>query len=174
MINKIKIPIPEKMKPWMGIVGRLVFLLVAIWVIFGLIFGVERMSGVAMSPNLKDGELMLYTRIGSSYKVNDVVLYRHGDSSMISRIIATGNQVVDLNDEGYITVDGVIESSDMVYDLSESNIMGSGVFPFRVPAGAYFVLNDNYYYTEDSRIFGAIDGRDIYGRVVTTLKVRDI
>ena len=79
-----------------------------------------------------------------------------------------------MNDEGYITVNGVVESDDIVYDLSDSKILESGIFPLRVPDKTYFMLNDNYYYTEDSRSFGAVDERDIVGRIVTTLKVRDI
>lgn len=174
MFKKIKMSIPEKMKPWMGFIGRLAFLLIVVWVIFGLIFGIDRMSGVAMNPSLKDGELMLYTRMNSGYKANDVVLYRHDGATQVSRVIATEDQIVDLNEEGYITVNGIVESSDVVYDVSDSNITASGIFPFRVPTNTYFVLNDNYNYTEDSRSFGAIDSRDIFGRVVTTLKVRDI
>lgn len=174
MFQKIKIPIPEKLRPWLGLIGRVAFLLVVIFIIFNLLFGVERMTGIAMNPNLKDGELLLYARTDSAYSANDVVLFKHDDSTMVSRIIATEDQIVDLNEEGYITVNGVVESTDIVYDLSDGDIAQSGVFPFRVPSGSYFVLNDNYYYTEDSRSFGAIDGRDIFGRVVTTMKVRDI
>jgi signal peptidase I len=134
----------------------------------------ERMSGVAMNPNLKDGELMLYTRIGATYSANDVVLFKHDGYTGVSRVIATEHQTVDLNEEGYITVNGAVESSDIVYDLSDSHIASSGIFPYVVPTGCYFVLNDNYEYTEDSRTFGAVDSKAIFGRVVTTLKVRDI
>ena len=112
--------------------------------------------------------------MNSGYKAYDVVLYRHDGATQVSRVIATEDQIVDLNEEGYITVNGIVESSDVVYDVSDSNITASGIFPFRVPTNTYFVLNDNYNYTEDSRSFGAIDSRDIFGRVVTTLKVRDI
>ena len=96
MFKKIKMSIPEKMKPWMGFIGRLAFLLIVVWVIFGLIFGIDRMSGVAMNPSLKDGELMLYTRMNSGYKANDVVLYRHDGATQVSRVIATEDQIVDL------------------------------------------------------------------------------
>ena len=161
------------MKPWLGIIGRLVFLLLTIIVLFGWVFGITRVSGVAMHPNLKDGELILYTRWGGDYKTNDVVLYKHDGKEYISRVLAREDQIVDVNREGYLTVDGVVESDNVVFDVkNDSDAIAA--FPFRVPSGSYFVLNDNYEYNEDSRSFGAIDARDIYGCAISSLKVRDI
>lgn len=173
MLKIAGIRISPRLKPWLDFVWRLAFLLLAFWVFFGLIFGLSRMSGVAMDPSIKDGELLMFLRIGDDFSANDVVLYGHNGKTEISRVVALPDQIVDVNNDGYLTVDGVVESRSAIREEDGAGGEAS-IFPLRVPSGMYFVMNDNYDYAEDSRSFGAINKTDIKGRVVTTMKVRDI
>jgi signal peptidase I len=174
MLKVAGIRISPRLKPWLGFVWRILFLLIVFWLFFGVIFGLNRMSGVAMDPSIKDGELMMFLRVGGDFGVNDVVLYEHDGKTEISRIVALPDQIVDVNRDGYLTVDGVVESKSAIVDVDSVSNDGASIFPMRVPSGTFFMLNDNYDYGEDSRNFGAIDNSSIRGRIVTTLKVRDI
>ena len=170
------VQIPEQFRPWLKLLGKLVFLLFAIFILFGVVFGIGRVSGVAMDPNLKDGELVLFSRMWNSYTNDDVVLYEREGKSQFARILALPDQIVDMNDEGYLMVDGVIESSRAVVSTDDESafLRVKNSFPYRVPTGKYFLLNDNYDCTDDSREYGAIDEKDLKGKAMSTLKVRNI
>lgn len=170
------VQIPEKFQPWLKLIGKIAFLLFAVFIIFGVLFGVGRNVGVAMSPNLKDGELVLFSRLWNSYTNNDVVLYEHDGKAEFSRILALPDQIVDLNDDGYLTVNGVIESSRAIVDITDEEAFAKvkQSFPYRVPSKRYYLLNDNYDCDDDSRVFGAVEEKDIKGKAMSTLKVRNI
>jgi signal peptidase I len=170
------VQIPEKFQPWLKLLGKFAFLLFAIFILFFVVFGVGRNVGVAMNPNLKDGELVLFSRLWNSYTNEDVVLFEKDGKTEFSRILALPDQVVDLNEDGYLTVNGVIESDRAIVDVSdeEAYLQVKSSFPYRVPSGRYFLLNDNYDCDDDSRKFGAIEEKDLKGKAISTLKVRNI
>ncbi|MBR5419147.1 signal peptidase I [Candidatus Saccharibacteria bacterium] len=170
------VQIPEKFQPWLKLIGKIAFLLFAIFIIFFILFGVGRNVGVAMDPNLKDGELVLFSRAWNSYTNGDVVLYEHDGKMEFSRILALPDQIVDLNSDGYLTVNGVIESSRAIVDITDDEAFTKAklLFPYRVPTKQYYLLNDNYDCDDDSRKFGAVEEKDLKGKAMSTLKVRNI
>ncbi len=162
-----------KLRPWYGLIGKVVFLVVALIIIFGILFGLKRMPSIAMSPSINDGDLMMFSRSATDYNENDVVMYDRDGKTAVSRIIAKETQTVSLDGDGYITVDGAIFSKTPVTSDVERSMQEMGM-PFRVPLGRVYLLNDNYDLVEDSRIFGAISTQDLRGKITTVLKVRGI
>lgn len=171
---KAGVQIPEQLKPWLRLAGKIALLFLMLWIVFGWLFGLHRISGIGMDPGLRDGELALFARVGNEYAVGDVVLFERDGSMQASRIFATGGQLIDANDDGYLTIDGAIQSDGIVVDMTEDNAKERIGLPFRVPSGAYYLLNDNYEFEEDSRSFGALYEKDFRGKVISTLKVRNI
>ncbi len=121
-----------------------------------------------MDGRINDGDFILFNRMGKNHNVGDVVIYSYDGRELMSEIIGEEDDLITLNDDGYLLVNGVIVSNAPVYDstLDEANPFGDG---FRVPMGGYFVLNSNYEDVNDSRSFGAIRKSDIKGSVIALL-----
>ncbi len=165
--------VAAKLRPWYGLIGKVAFLLVALFILFGVVFGFRRMSDIAMSPIVNDGDLMLFSRIGNDYSENDVVIYEHDGKTAVSRVIAKEDQIIDINEDGYLTVDGSIVSKGPV--TTEIDTAGTQYgLPYRVPSKQVYLLNDNYEMKEDSRSFGAIFVEKLQGKIISVLKVRGI
>ncbi|MBE6016408.1 MAG: signal peptidase I [Lachnospiraceae bacterium] len=82
----------------------------------------------------------------------------------VKRIIATGGDVVDL-DNGRILVNGEYLEDDWGYGqtMEES---GAVIYPYTVREGNVFVLGDNRTVSMDSRTFGEVNLHQIKGRII--------
>ena len=99
--------------------------------LFGVLFGVRRVSGIEMEPSLSDGELVLFSRVFNYYSVGDAVIFEHDGSLSFSRIEAK-------SEEGY------------------------------------YLRNDNEDSDVDSRTLGPVPADRLRGKVLSSLKVRNI
>ena len=69
-------------------------------VMFRFVIGLSIVGGASMDPTLKDGEIVVYSRLARNYTVGDVVAMRvPAGEFYIKRIVATGRQIVDIHDE---------------------------------------------------------------------------
>ena len=59
----------------LGLLGRVVVLAAAAWVLFTQVFLLTQASGNSMFPAVKDGDLLIGYRLQGTYAKNDVVLY---------------------------------------------------------------------------------------------------
>ena len=113
-----------------------------------------------MYPSIKDGDLVFIKKYDKHTHLEDVVLYRNE----MYRVIAREGQVVDITDKGILTVDGqqpVNATNTLTYKLENSDI----VFPYTVPQGEVFLLNDYRENTSDSREFASVLENDLTGTV---------
>ena len=60
---------------YVSLVFRVLFLALAGWVMFTQVFLITQVSGNAMFPAVKDGDLVIAFRIQQEYTKNDVVVY---------------------------------------------------------------------------------------------------
>ncbi len=155
-------------RTWVRLAIKAVAIIAIISICFGVFVGMRRVSDISMNGRLNDGDFVLFNRITKSYNVGDVVFYSHGDREYLSEIIAVEDDLVTVNEDGFLLVNDEIVSSAPVYDftLGETNPFGSG---FRVPTNSYFVLNSNYECMDDSRAFGAISPSDIKGSIIALM-----
>ena len=151
----------------------LVYMLIAIILLFLLVFRVIIVSGDSMNSTLIDGDYLL---------LNSSFLYRNpqqGDiivaskdsfddgAAIIKRVIATEGQIVDIDfDNGIVYVDGLPIDEPYINNLTTRQ---EGVlFPLRVEEGCIFVLGDNRAVSKDSRHpeIGLVDTRQILGKAI--------
>lgn len=130
-----------------------------------LFMPVLKTYGSSMSPTLEDGETVVVIK-GQSAKPGDVIAFYYNGKLFIKRVIAMGGSVVDMDEAGNISVDGVPLDEPYLTEKSYGN--GDVEFPFEVPAGLYFVLGDNRVNAADSRnsILGCVEPENTLGRVV--------
>ena len=124
--------------------------------------------GNAMYPAVRDGELILVSKIAKPTS-GAVVLYRTEDGKeRIGRIAAGGGSVVEISENG-ICVDGLIQYQTIPYQTPA----GTLEYPYQVMEDCCFIINDYRNLTEDSRTFGGIEKKNICGVVIFAMQYRD-
>ena len=127
---------------------RLAFLLVFLWVLFGLLFGITTMKNNDMSPRIS----------GEKY---------------VGRVIAAGGDTVEITEDEKVKINGSkIVENDIFYDTPQYE--SDTVYPLTLNSGEYFILGDQRGNAKDSRYFGAVKDKEIKGRVITVLRRSDI
>lgn len=142
-----------------------IVLIISAFILFRFIIGIAIVGGDSMSPNLENGNVVLYTRLGRNYKRGDVISMRvpSGDY-YVKRVIARGGDTVDVRD-GAVYVNGeMIEEEWAVGATEEEN--GAVIYPYKVRQGNVFVLGDNRLVSMDSRAFGEVNLRQIKGKIL--------
>lgn len=149
-----------------SVLELLIFIAVG-YVVFFYIIGVVRVQGVSMTPNLRDGELLLFYRLDKQYKEGDIVLIHMGDhTEFVKRIVAVEGDTVDLEEEtGTLLVNGEPLEEPYIYSKTYPTT-DKVTFPLKVGAGEVFVLGDNREVSRDSREFGCVRVSEITGRVL--------
>lgn len=151
---------------------KLFSFLLIIWVMFTFIFGVFQMRGESMYPRIRDGDLLMFYRLENKYCIGDVVTYEINGKRCTARIVAMGNDVVELDASGQLTVNGNIQSEEIYYP---TEVLSGGIsYPYSVPEGGYFLLCDFRTNGIDSRSYGAVLEDNIDGKIITVLRRRGI
>lgn len=128
-------------------------LLLAAVLLVGLQLVVQNtvVKGVSMEPNYVSDQRVIVNKV--AYRVGDprrgdvVVFHAHGleAEDFIKRIVALPGEEVEIR-QGVVVVDGQ-PISEPYGPITDDASFG----PFKVPAGAYFVLGDNRPFSNDSR-----------------------
>lgn len=155
--------------------------IIAVVIIFCLVFRVATISGDSMKNTLIHNDKVIITNLGYEPKQGDiVVISRNAENSLeaqnlsnepiIKRVIAVGGQTVNIDfEQGIVYVDGVALEED--YILAPTVDRGDVQFPLYIPEGSIFVLGDNRPESLDSRysqigVGGIIDERYVLGHAV--------
>ena len=156
------------------LVGLLVKLAVAaavIWAAFTFVLGMSVHYGNNMYPAVHDGDLVVSYRLQKPF-INAVVLYRVNGKTEVGRVIALEGSVVDISENGSLTVNGVTPSEEIFYATYQAENSPIS-FPYTVESGKVFILNDFRQDTNDSRVFGAIARKDLKGPMLFTVRRRN-
>lgn len=156
---------------YIGLLLRILFLVLAGWLLFSQVFLITQISGNDMFPAVKDGDLAIAFRLQQEYVKNDVVLYTVNGETHIGRVIARETDVVTLDDSGTLLVNGTAQSGEILYPTYPKEGLE---YPYKVPEGQVFILGDHRTQTEDSRDFGAIPLENVQGKVITILRRRGL
>ena len=163
----------ERQKTVLSYLHDLVFGLVAVLLVFMLVFRVIVVSGPSMMQTLQNGDciILLSSIFYGEPKHGDIVVvskeaYKSGEP-IIKRVIATEGQKVDIDFVvGTVTVDGKV--LDEPYVNTPTNLYEGVSFPLTVEEGCVFVMGDNRNDSKDSRSpeIGQIDCREILGKAL--------
>jgi signal peptidase I len=125
-----------------------------------------------MYPKLRDGDLVLYYRLEKNYQIGDVVTFELNDSTFYCRIVAQGGDVVEVNEDGQLLVNGSVQQEEIFYPTEPQE--GDVTYPYTVESDSYFVLCDYRTIGFDSRTHGTIPKSDLDGKIITVLRRRGI
>lgn len=130
-----------------------------------LFLPVIQVSGNSMEPTLSDGDVLVLLK-SKSYERSQLCCISWQNKMLLKRIIGLPGDVVSIDTEGNVTVNGVLLDEPYVSDktLGECDV----TFPCQVPEGKVFVLGDHRSTSIDSRSseIGCVDQDQIVGFVL--------
>lgn len=137
-------------------------------VIIVFLYQPVKVEGTSMAPLLTDQERIFINkfvyRIGPIERGDVVVFWYPLDrsKSFIKRIIGLPGETVEIR-QGLVYVNGTQLVEPYVPEQYED---ATDYGPVRVPPDQYFVMGDHRISSNDSRVFGPVARRHIYGRAV--------
>ena len=129
-----------------------------------LFLPVLQVSGDSMNPTLQDRDVLVLVKT-DHLKTGDLCGFYWQNKLLLKRIIALPGDVVALDEDGVVTVNGETLDEPYVDELAlgECDIK----FPYQVPENRYFVLGDHRATSIDSRssVIGCVEKGQILGKV---------
>jgi len=130
-----------------------------------LLFPTMQVQRGSMTPTLRDGEQLILISVGKIGR-GDIVAFHLGRQTMVKRVIAVSGEWVDIDEDGFVIIDGVRLNEPYLYVQGTS---GYNIeLPYQVPDNSFFVMGDNRAISIDSRSndFGSIHKDEIIGRAI--------
>lgn len=133
-----------------------------------LVFPVLRIHGSSMTPSLYNGNLVVCLK-NSKYKAGDCIAFYYNNKILVKRVIASSGEWVDMDENGYVYVNGEKLDEPYVQDyaIGECDIE----LPYQVPEGRVFVMGDHRSVSVDSRStsVGCVSDEQIVGRLLVRI-----
>ncbi len=154
-----------------SLLGNVAASIVLAVVVIVFVYQPVKVEGTSMMPGLTDQERIFinkYTyQLGAdSIERQDLVVFHYpGDPSQsyIKRIIGLPGDMVEIKD-GEVYVNGQKLEEPYVPDEYRDRVRAKQEWV--VPSGHYFVLGDHRNSSNDSRVWGFVDRKAIYGKAV--------
>lgn len=138
----------------------------AISVLISVLFiPVLKVTGSSMEPTLADDQYVLCLN-NQKYKTGDVIAFYYNNKILLKRVIAGPGDVVDISEDGTVSVNGNIISEPYITNKSKGKC--DIELPYQVPENRIFVMGDHRSESVDSRseVIGCISKKDIVGKVI--------
>lgn len=126
---------------------------------------VLQIYGASMNPTLDEGDIVVAVK-GSGFQQGDLVAFYIGNKILVKRVIASPGQLVDIDEDGNVYVDG--QYLDEPY-LAEKSLGDANIdLPYQVPDNRYFCMGDHRSTSVDSRHteIGCVSEEQIVGKIV--------
>lgn len=149
--------------------GRLAFLIVFVYLLFGVLFRLVPVPNDDMKPALRARDLQLVYCYPSTLWNNEIVVYEEDGKERTGRIVARPGDVVEITEDAQLKINnGFVSEGDIYYSTPayESEV----TYPFELQEDEYFILSDFREGAIDSRQFGPIARDQITGKVIAVLR----
>lgn len=126
---------------------------------------VMRVHGTSMDPTLQEGDVLVAVR-GLSCEAGDIAAFSVDDMVLVKRIVAGAGDVVDIQEDGAVVVNGQKRSESYVREQDPGTL--DIELPCRVPDNSWFVLGDHRAVSIDSRnsAVGCLSQEQLIGKIV--------
>lgn len=133
-----------------------------------LLLPVLQIYGTSMTPTLSESDIVVSVK-GGDIQQGDIIAFYYNNRVLVKRVIATGGQTVNMDQDGNVTVDGVL--LDEPYLTEKSAGQSDLEYPFTVDPQTYFVMGDHRETSVDSRnsLIGCVSPSEVVGHIVWTV-----
>ena len=134
-------------------------------IISNLWLPVFQIAGSNMEPALQNGDVVLSVK-RAEFQRGDVIVFYYNNKILVKRVIAQGGEVVDIAEDGTVSVNG--KALDEPYVSGKSLGKCDLTFPYTVPAKTLFVMGDDRASSVDSRasMLGPVSPEQVVGKVI--------
>ena len=152
-------------KAFLSTVYSLIIVAAVAVLIATLALPVMEISGSSMEPALSDKEIVLLIKT-TKLDYGELICFSYQNKLLIKRVIAKGGDSVNVDDMGFVTVNGAAVNEPYVMERAKGD--GDVSFPYTVPNDRYFVMGDRRTVSVDSRnsVIGAIEKDQIVGKIM--------
>lgn len=140
------------------------------WALVSYLLGVFVIHSNDMYPAIRDGDLLITYRPAMINR-GDIIAYSQEGIRRVGRVVGVEGDLINMDPEGGFTVNGT-SPYETIYYVTRSDPDSALRYPYTVPAGTVFVLNDLRDNMGDSRSFGAVPLADSDGAATLLLRRR--
>ena len=146
-------------------------IILTLYIIFNFLIGIGRIINFDMYPALMDGDLVIYNRLSKAYNHGDVITFEKNGKQYYSRVIAIPGDTVDISEEGVLFINGNVQQDESFYPTYKGD---KELLPLTIKEGEVFVLGDFRTGAFDSREFGVVFNKEMKGKAISILRVREL
>ena len=158
-------PLRREIRSW----GRdLVIALSLAIVIIIFFYQPVKVEGTSMTPLISDQERIFINKFVYRFEPierGDVVVFWYPldhTKSFIKRVVGLPGDTIKIRSGHVYVNDDLLEEPYVPLEAADSGNFG----PTRVPRGEYFLMGDHRTSSNDSRVFGPVERKFIYGKAV--------
>lgn len=131
-----------------------------------LFLPVLRVTGSSMEQTLYSNDIVLCKK-GNDFECGEIIAFHFNNKILLKRVIGVSGDVIDISDDGHVTVNGVQLDEPYITNFSKGKECDIE-FPYQVPDKRTFVMGDNRLTSIDSRssTIGCIADEYIVGKVI--------
>lgn len=126
---------------------------------------VLKVTGDSMTPTLQTGEIVI-AQNSTEFQPGDLIAFYYNNKVLVKRVLGSPGQVIDIDADGYVSVNGLRIDEPYVSDrsLDPTDLE----FPYQVPENRYFVLGDHRSASIDSRssVVGCVTKEQLIGKII--------
>ena len=153
----------------------IVFLIIALVFIFVVV--PQTVAGNSMDPTLKDGQIVLVSKIPFKPKRNEIVLFKNAGKSYVKRVIGLPGEKVEYIDGNLYINDIAYKETYLGAEVETFNFLFKDICSLElcpdsvIPEDKYLVMGDNRPESADSRDskIGLISKENLIGKVIFSL-----
>jgi len=129
-----------------------------------------KIEGNSMERALKDQERVIITKLGVKNNINRydiVVLYKPDEpkKSIIKRVIGLPGEIIEIR-KGDVYINGKRLPEPYLPGAKDIMFLSITMKPLLIQEDHYFVIGDNRTVSQDSRIFGPVPQKYIFGKTL--------
>lgn len=146
-----------------------ILIVVIVVVIRTFIITPVRVDGASMDPTLKDGQILLLSKMTKNYKRFDIIVANKANTKIVKRIIGLPGETIEYK-HNVLYINGKRMKDKVSIDIDDfdlNSLFGIDV----IPEDYYFVMGDNRNNSSDSRDprIGLVKKSEISGKTVFRL-----